>query len=406
MDNQMIDPKYLALIQAGLGILAGNNGRQPVGATIGQGLLGGVAGYQQNLQAQQEAEMRKQQMDMQNQQFAFKQKEYDREQSQFDLTEGAIRDASKNNPELAPYFRLDPKAAMKAANPQLYANSVDPYTEVIYDESGKGWLNNRRETDPNKVLSPIMINGKPFIGAKQSPDLAGRIKGAEARAASDYKPNTDIEGKVYTDTQVSDMARGASGVVIPTKAEQEAAKIVAESTAKSKIDLPITIAQAEDTVKLVDDLLASKGFESAVGLSSKLDPRNYIAGTDAKDFNIRLDQLKGKQFLEAFETLKGGGQITEVEGKKATDAISRMNTSATEEEFKKAAREFQDVVRNGLNRAKLKAGGDGNIMPKNEQMPSNTYTSLPKKAPKGQIVRNPKTGERKQFDGLIWKTIK
>jgi hypothetical protein len=401
MDNQMIDPRYLAMIQAGLGILAGNNGKQPVGATIGQGLLGGVAGYQQNLQAQQEAEMRKQQLDMQNQQFAFKQKEYDREQSQFDLTEGAIRDASKNNPELAPYFRLDPKAAMKAANPQLYANNVDPYFTPIATENGLGSYNNR-----TGKFEPLNINGTPIVKSTDSPLVRGAVKGAEARAAADYKVNTDIPGLALTDTQATDMARGASGVVIPTKAEQEAEKIVAESTAKSKIDLPRTIAQAEDTVKLVDDLLVSKGFESAVGLSSKLDPRNYIAGTDAKDFNIRLDQLKGKQFLEAFETLKGGGQITEVEGKKATDAISRMNTSATEQEFKKAAREFQDVVRNGLNRAKLKAGGDGNIMPKDEQIPSNTYTSLPKKAPKGQIVRNPKTGERKQFDGLIWKTIK
>lgn len=371
MDNQMMDPKYLALIQAGLGILAGNTGRQPVGATIGQGLLGGVASYQQNLQAQQEAEMRKQQLDMQNQLFAFKQKEYDREQSQFDLTENAINEASKRNPELAPLFRLDPKSAIKSIYPST--NSVDPYFTPIATENGLGSYNNR-----TGKFEPLNINGSPIVKSTDSPLVRGAVKGAEARATSDYKPNTDIEGKVYTDTQVSDMARGASGVVIPTKAEQEATKIIAESTAKSKIDLPRTISQAEDTIKLVDDLLGSKGFESAVGLSSKLDPRNYIPGTDAKDFNIRLDQLKGKQFLEAFETLKGGGQITEVEGKKATDAISRMNTSATEQEFKKSAKEFQDVVRNGLNRAKLKAGGDGNIIPKDEKMPQKDISKLPK----------------------------
>ena len=76
MDNQMIDPKYLAMIQAGLGILAGNNGKQPVGATIGQGLLGGTQGYQQNLQQQQDYALKKQMADYQGQEISWKQKEH------------------------------------------------------------------------------------------------------------------------------------------------------------------------------------------------------------------------------------------------------------------------------------------------------------------------------------------
>lgn len=365
---QQIDPRYMAMLQAGLGILAANNGRQPAGAAIGQGLLGGTNAYQQNLLQQQEAALRKQQMDMQNNLFSYKQKEQDREQSQYDLTEKAIAEASAQNPELAPLFRLDPKAAIKARYPQ--ANSVDPYFTPIATESGIGSYNNR-----TGKFEPLNINGSPIVKSTDSPLVRGAVKGAEAKATADYKPNTDIEGKVYTDTQVSDMARNSGGVKVPTKAEQEASKIIAESTAKSQLDLPKTIAQAEDTIRLVDDLVNSRGFESAVGLSSKLDPRNYIPGTEAKDFNIRLDQLKGQQFLQAYETLKGGGVITEVEGKKATDAISRMNTSATEPEFKKAAKEFQDVVRNGLNRAKLKAGGSA-IIPKDEKMPKSVIAPI------------------------------
>lgn len=365
---QQIDPRYMAMLQAGLGILAANNGRQPAGSAIGQGLLGGTNAYQQNLLQQQEAALRKQQMDMQNNLFSYKQKEQDREQSQYDLTEKAIAEASAQNPELAPLFRLDPKAAIKARYPQ--ANSVDPYFTPIATESGIGSYNNR-----TGKFEPLNINGSPIVKSTDSPLVRGAVKGAEAKATADYKPNTDIEGKVYTDTQVSDMARNSGGVKVPTKAEQEASKIIAESTAKSQLDLPKTIAQAEDTIRLVDDLVNSRGFESAVGLSSKLDPRNYIPGTEAKDFNIRLDQLKGQQFLQAYETLKGGGVITEVEGKKATDAISRMNTSATEPEFKKAAKEFQDVVRNGLNRAKLKAGGSA-IIPKDEKMPKSVIAPI------------------------------
>ena len=66
--------------------------------------------------------------------------------------------------------------------------------------------------------------------------------------------------------------------------------------------------------------------------------------------------------MQAYQGLKGGGQITEVEGKKATDAISRMNTAASEPEFRKAVEDFQTVIKQGLYRAKAKAGGKQSSM--------------------------------------------
>ena len=81
-----------------------------------------------------------------------------------------------------------------------------------------------------------------------------------------------------------------------------------------------------------------------------------MATFSAKDFDVRLDQLKGQQFLQAFESLKGGGAITEIEGKKATDAIARMDAASSEAEFTKAAREFQSVIRQGVARAKNAQG--------------------------------------------------
>lgn len=145
------------------------------------------------------------------------------------------------------------------------------------------------------------------------------------------------------------------------------AKTTATETAKrqveGKFEAPEAIAKGEEALRLVDDLLKSPGFKQAVGASRMVGIQN-IPGTSAKDFDIRLDQLKGQQFLQAFESLKGGGQITEVEGKKATDAISRMNASASEEEFQKAAREFQDVIRRGIDRAKQKGGTPAPAAPK------------------------------------------
>jgi hypothetical protein len=54
--------------------------------------------------------------------------------------------------------------------------------------------------------------------------------------------------------------------------------------------------------------------------------------------------------LEAYERLKGTGQITEIEGKKATQAITRMQRSVSESEFMQAATEFRSALQTALDR--------------------------------------------------------
>jgi hypothetical protein len=73
----------------------------------------------------------------------------------------------------------------------------------------------------------------------------------------------------------------------------------------------------------------------------------------------RHDQVKGKSFLEAFESLKGGGAITQIEGEKATDAINRMSIATSEDEYIRAALDLQDVVRAGVARAQARAAQSG-----------------------------------------------
>jgi hypothetical protein len=271
---------------------------------------------------------------------------------------------------------------------QQFNKNADPYFTPIPTDKGMARFNNR--TGGLELIT--LPNGQTVVKSSDSPDVRGSVKAAESLAAAQYKPNTDIDGIVSTDAQVSQQALGSDGgIKVPTKAEEAAEKLIAEDQAKSTVGLSGAIAKAEDTLRLVDEMVGSedgtipqhKGFKSAVGLSSKIDPRNYLAGTDATDFNVRAEQLKGKQFLEAFESLKGGGQITEIEGKKATDAMARMNAASSEAEYVKAARDFQSTIRGAVNRAKLKAGNSKSIMPNNEAMPQSNKP-VPKSLLKGQ----------------------
>lgn len=107
-------------------------------------------------------------------------------------------------------------------------------------------------------------------------------------------------------------------------------------------------------IGVIDKALNHPGREAATGLSGTLDPRNYTPGTDARNFQVVLDQLGGAAFLQAFQSLKGGGAITEVEGKKATDAIARLNRSQSDAEFKQSLMDLRDVMEKG--QARMAAG--------------------------------------------------
>jgi hypothetical protein len=84
-------------------------------------------------------------------------------------------------------------------------------------------------------------------------------------------------------------------------------------------------------------------------------PLRFIPGTNESDFQSRFDQVKGESFLQVFETLKGGGSITNIEGEKGTAAINRMNLAQSEKEFVQAANDLKDIIKIGVANSKKRA---------------------------------------------------
>jgi hypothetical protein len=70
---------------------------------------------------------------------------------------------------------------------------------------------------------------------------------------------------------------------------------------------------------------------------------------------VKLDQLQGTVFLQAFESLKGGGQITELEGAKAEAAAARLNRFQSPTDFAQALNELRDVIAEGMRSAERNA---------------------------------------------------
>lgn len=151
-----------------------------------------------------------------------------------------------------------------------------------------------------------------------------------------------------------------SGQMIGTQPKDIAGKESAEEVGKARgqaiATLPTTIANAEQTLQVIKSLKEDPYRQQATGLSSVF---NAIPATGGFDYAQKLEQLKGRTFLEAFQALKGGGAITELEGKKAEAAIARLNPGQSEKSFLEALNELEQIVGAGIERAKQKAGQPG-----------------------------------------------
>jgi hypothetical protein len=195
------------------------------------------------------------------------------------------------------------------------------------------------------------------------------IQAQTTRRGQDIQAQTTRRGQDITEQRERDLALAENQAAAKARG-----KVIAENKVEAERALPGAIATAEQTLTLIDEMIGdarvskngkewevpkggrdpAEGFTDYVGLG--FPGERFLEGSDAASYERRQLQIEGKTFLEAFESLRGGGAITEVEGAKGQQAISRMNKAQSEVEYVKAARELQAVVRKGVERARTKAG--------------------------------------------------
>tara|TARA_R110001606_G_scaffold332690_2_gene480561 strand:+ start:944 stop:2572 length:1629 start_codon:yes stop_codon:yes gene_type:complete len=146
------------------------------------------------------------------------------------------------------------------------------------------------------------------------------------------------------------MQTGGAGDATFAKEEAKVRSAALES-------LPLDIESSKQALDVLDLALSD---EYRVGLNKFVGPLDaYIPNMSgaAKGFRAVHDQIKGKTFMEAYKTLKGGGQITEVEGIKATKAFARLERSQTEEDYIQALNDLRDVIHKQYMRSQSKLRG-------------------------------------------------
>jgi hypothetical protein len=185
---------------------------------------------------------------------------------------------------------------------------------------------------------------------------------------------------------------------------QETGKRIAANDVEALDKLPSAIDTARYTLSVLNDLVGdaevrggklyvppggrapAAGFSDAVGAGPPL--ARYIPGTAANSFAARTDQILGRGFLQAFETLRGAGHITQVEGEKGTAAIVRMKLSLSEDEFLIAAKEFKAIVQQGLENASKRLGTAQTRTGRSERQPApQPAAAAPQPAPQPNVSR-------------------
>ncbi len=196
------------------------------------------------------------------------------------------------------------------------------------------------DKDGNPVLLQLGKNGK--VVQSQMPDGVTLSKEPIKLDAGTHFVLLDPITRQPVGQIPKDVAGAAS--------EGAAGKAQGEASA----NLPVVEANANAILGMIDSLDTDPYLDSMVGpVSSRLP--NFSAG--AARVQSKMDQIGGQAFLQAFNSLKGGGQITEIEGQKATQAIARLNAAQSPADYRQALNELRQIVSTGVQRARQQAGG-------------------------------------------------
>lgn len=265
----------------------------------------------------------------------------------------------------------------------------------------RAWEFKSKRDAENRELERARGNAQ-FIS---DPQLRGMVESGALSFEDAYKYQTDAAGgggppglgsTIYTgrdaEGNVVPMQAGDNGQFYQTElpegvsfdpgalnAERAAGNKYGAGAGQAAFDLPAVEAQTEFAINNLNDLIyqtdesgqvqtdrlgqpvPNRGMQEQFGTGWFGIPTGQtlpaIAGTEKANFQARKDQVQGQAFLQAIESLKGSGAVSEVEGLKATQAIIRAQSSQSEGEFVKAVQEAISIYQRGLENARQQAAG-------------------------------------------------
>jgi hypothetical protein len=289
----------------------------------------------------------------------------------------ALASPSVNNLVTPPAAAQAPTAAPTTALP----NDVYARIDAIDAEMAKYPINNPRSIpilqQLNQQRTQLLASAKqqyggPLVTYETTDPVTNRPTLIQGQLNQRGRVGPVETEPVPLSTNAS--ATGGESISSTVARPAPSAAVIKERQVAEK--LPEAIAMNNDAIRKIDEMIGGvdangkplagakgkphPGFGEAVGAGFGT---SMIPGTQGKSFTIRHKEVLSQAFLDAFEALKGGGAITEKEGEKATAARTRMDLAQSEKEYMAAAREYQGVLKRGVENAKARIQRSGGTVP-------------------------------------------
>ena len=175
--------------------------------------------------------------------------------------------------------------------------------------------------------------------------------------------------------------------------QKKEAEALGKELGNLKIQYPAIKADLRDKIQTIDRILNYKNLDSYLGAIQGKGFTPRILDSERQDFLADLEKITSQEFLAQFGKLRGGGSITEAEGKKATSASTTLRPTLSEKRFREELKRLKEVAELGVQRkyGQIKSLESGNF-----------DIDTPSKANQ-ELFYNPDTGELLDSEGQIVK---
>lgn len=258
------------------------------------------------------------------------------------------------------FSQLTDLIGMHAVGPEKYFDIQDKLTG--------------REIDRGRLAETIRSNqaGEALQQRGQDITVRGQNISAQNAALSREIQRAELQDKVL-DRQI---ARETNQIKLDELKQKQAD--VRQKAEIAKADRQAAAQGAVDTFSTALDSLGeiekSPGLSKAVGVRSAFPT---VPGSDAANFEARLDTFKAQTFLPMVASLKGMGALSDAEGKKLSDAVGALSPKMSEDAFRSSIGKIRTQLESKLGTVKKQFDYQEPVAPAAQQpQQQNGYQSL------------------------------
>lgn len=153
---------------------------------------------------------------------------------------------------------------------------------------------------------------------------------------------------------------------LDVRSKADAARADRQAAAQGAVD---TFSTALDSLNEIE---SSPGLKKAVGFNSAFPT---VPGTDAANFEARLDTFKAQTFLPMVASLKGMGALSDAEGKKLSDAVGALSPKMSEDAFRSSIGKIRTQLESKLGTVKRQFDYQEPAAPQQAQQAQQTQQS-------------------------------